>query len=89
MGQAVSGVLAAVVALADPELIVVGGSWGAHPVVFDAICTAFAGLPRHVALRSAELTVEPSLSGARIDALKRPFGHCGRRSAGRESKRLP
>jgi predicted NBD/HSP70 family sugar kinase len=71
LGQAVSGVLAAVVALADPELIIIGGSWGSHPVILDTITTAAARLPRHVPVRAAELTVEPSLAGARIDALSR------------------
>jgi predicted NBD/HSP70 family sugar kinase len=71
LGKAVSGVLAAIVALADPEIVIVGGSWGSHPVVLDAISSAFARLPRHVPVRAAELTDEPSLAGARIDALGR------------------
>jgi predicted NBD/HSP70 family sugar kinase len=71
LGHAISGVLAAVVALADPELIVIGGSWGAHPLILDAITTAFARMPRPVALRAATLRTEPSLSGARADALDR------------------
>ena len=45
LGQAISGVLAAVTALADPELIVIGGSWGSHPVILDTISTATARLP--------------------------------------------
>ena len=36
LGQAVSGVLAALVALCDPELIVIGGSWGTDPRVLDS-----------------------------------------------------
>jgi predicted NBD/HSP70 family sugar kinase len=71
LGQAVGGVLAAVVALADPELVIIGGTWGSHPVILDTITTATALLPRHVPVRAAELTVEPSLAGARIDALSR------------------
>jgi predicted NBD/HSP70 family sugar kinase len=71
LGRAVSGVLAAVVALADPELIVIGGSWGAHPLVLDAISAEFTRMPRPVALRAARLRTEPSLSGARADALDR------------------
>jgi predicted NBD/HSP70 family sugar kinase len=71
LGQAASGVLAAVVALADPELIIIGGSWGSHPVILDTISTSTARLPRHVPVRAAQLTVEPSLAGARIDALSR------------------
>ena len=71
LGQAVSGVLAAVVALSDPELIVIGGSWGAHPLILDAITTAFTRMPRHVAVCAAKLRAEPSLAGARTDALNR------------------
>jgi predicted NBD/HSP70 family sugar kinase len=69
LGQAISGVLAAVVALADPELIIIGGSWGGHPLILDVIATASARMPRHAAVRAAKLTAEPSLSGARTAAL--------------------
>jgi predicted NBD/HSP70 family sugar kinase len=71
LGQAVSGVLAAVVALSDPELIVIGGSWGTHPLVLEVITTAFTRFPRHVPVRAAKLTAEPSLAGARTDAVTR------------------
>jgi predicted NBD/HSP70 family sugar kinase len=71
LGQAIAGVLAAVVALADPGLIVVGGSWGLHPVVLDLIAAATAQLPRPIPLRAADVTAEPSLAGARVEALHR------------------
>ena len=71
LGQAVSGVLAAVVALADPELIIIGGSWGSHPVILDMISAAAARLPRHAPVRAAELTAAPSLAGVRLEALNR------------------
>ena len=71
LGQAISGVLAALVALADPELIIVGGSWGSHPVILDLISAATARLPRHTPVRAAELTAEPSLAGARLETLNR------------------
>ena len=71
LGRAVSGVLAAVMALVDPELIVIGGSWGVHPLVLDAITAEFTRMPRHVVIRAARLRTEPSLSGARADALDR------------------
>jgi predicted NBD/HSP70 family sugar kinase len=71
LGQAISGVLAAIVALADPGLVVVGGSWGRHPAVLEVISSAFARLPRHVPVRPAELTDQPSLAGARSDAVAR------------------
>jgi predicted NBD/HSP70 family sugar kinase len=71
LGQAIGGVLAAVVALADPGLVIIGGSWGRHPVVMEVISSAFARLPRHVPVRAAELTDQPSLAGARSDAVSR------------------
>lgn len=66
---AVCGVLAALVALADPELVVVGGTWGADPVVLDAVAARFADLPRHVPVRPARLTGRAALHGARAHAL--------------------
>ncbi|WP_446209850.1 ROK family transcriptional regulator [Micromonospora sp. IBSANI012] len=69
IGAAVSGVLAAIVALTDPQVVVLGGPWG--PALLDAVTAAFGRLPRHVDLRAARLTREPSLTGARNDALAR------------------
>jgi predicted NBD/HSP70 family sugar kinase len=69
--QAVSGVLAAVVALTDPGLIIIGGSWGGHPVILETIVAGADRLPRTVPVRGAELTGNPSLAGARTDALSR------------------
>ena len=71
LGQAISGVLAAIVALADPGLVIIGGSWGRHPAIMQAISSAFAGLPRQVPVRAAGLTDQPSLAGARSDAVRR------------------
>ena len=70
LGKAISGVLAAVVALVDPELIVIGGSWGSQPAVLDAISAEFQRLPRHVPIGAAKLTDEPALAGARGRALR-------------------
>jgi predicted NBD/HSP70 family sugar kinase len=71
LSQAVGGVLAAAVALADSQLIIVGGSWGSHPVILEAIAATAARLPRPVPIRAAALTDEPALTGARTDALSR------------------
>jgi predicted NBD/HSP70 family sugar kinase len=71
LGQAIAGVLAAVVALADPELVVVGGPWGRHPLILDLIAAAAASLPRPAPVQAAGLTAEPSLAGARLEALGR------------------
>ena len=71
IGQAVTGAIAAAVALADPELIIIGGPWGSQPAILDAITACTARLPRHIPVRGAELTDNPSLAGARTDALSR------------------
>ena len=71
LGEAVGGVLAAIVALADPEFVVVGGPWGSHPAILDAISAGVARLARSAPVRSAQVTTEPSLAGARADALRR------------------
>ena len=71
LGQAVGGVLAAIVALSDPRAVVIGGPWGSQPAVLRAIVTAAGRLPRPVPVRGARLTGHPSLAGARTDALTR------------------
>ena len=71
LGQAIAGVLAALVALADPENVVVGGPWGRHPVILDLIAAAAVRLPRPALVRVAGLTAESSLAGARLEALSR------------------
>jgi predicted NBD/HSP70 family sugar kinase len=68
LGQAVSGVLAAVVALADPQVVVMGGSWGNHPGVFESVESAFRRHRRSAPLRAATVTDEPALTGARQHA---------------------
>jgi predicted NBD/HSP70 family sugar kinase len=71
LGQAVGGVLAAIVALTDPQAVIIGGPWGSHPAVLDTIVTAAGRLPRQVPVRGAGLDGQPSLAGARADALAR------------------
>jgi predicted NBD/HSP70 family sugar kinase len=71
LGQAVSGVLAAIVALADPQAVIIGGSWGSHPVILGTIVTAAERLLRPVPVRGAGLTGNPSFAGARTNALTR------------------
>ncbi|MEV6301372.1 hypothetical protein AB0M02_18325 [Actinoplanes sp. NPDC051861] len=61
--------IAAVIALADPQELVIGGSWGL--ALADAIRTAAARLPRQVSLRTAAVTEDPVLAGVRAEALTR------------------
>jgi predicted NBD/HSP70 family sugar kinase len=69
LGEAIGGVVAAIVALADPGLVIVGGSWGT--AVLDGIRTAVARTPRPVPVDAAALTTEPVLAGVRAEALHR------------------
>ena len=71
LGEAAGGVLAALVALADPAIVVTGGPWGNDPAVGEIIAAAAARLPRPVLVRTADVTAEPSFAGARTDALLR------------------
>ncbi|MGW0231555.1 ROK family transcriptional regulator [Actinopolymorpha singaporensis] len=71
LGQALGGTLVAIAALADPETVIVGGPWGTHPAVLETINSAVGNLPRRLEIRAAQLTVEPSLTGARAEALTR------------------
>ncbi|GLY02397.1 ROK family transcriptional regulator [Actinoplanes sp. NBRC 101535] len=69
LATAVGGVVAAVIALADPQAVLVGGPWG--PAVVDNMRAATANMPRHVPIRAAEVTGEPVLAGVRAEALSR------------------
>jgi predicted NBD/HSP70 family sugar kinase len=70
LSRAVCGVLAAGVALADPELVVVGGTWGPDPAVLDAMTRELRQLPRPVPVRAPLVTDQPVLAGARDHALQ-------------------
>jgi len=71
LGRAVSGVIAAVVALTDPAAIVIGGRWGGDPGILEAIRDGFSQGPRHVPIRAAAVTGEAPLAGARRYAVAR------------------
>jgi predicted NBD/HSP70 family sugar kinase len=69
LADAVCGVLAALVALTDPQLVVVGGAWGTDRAMLQAVSDRSAGLSRHVPLRPAQVTTGPAQAGARDAAL--------------------
>jgi hypothetical protein len=71
LARAVCGVLSAAVALADPEVVLIGGPWGRQPAVLEAIAREFAQAPRHVPVEAATVEDEPALTGARAAALQR------------------
>ncbi|GAA4259311.1 ROK family transcriptional regulator [Dactylosporangium darangshiense] len=66
---AVAGVVAAIVALTDPGLVVIGGTWG--PALLGAVDGAVSQLARAVPLKAAAVTNEPALTGARLAAVAR------------------
>jgi predicted NBD/HSP70 family sugar kinase len=70
LGAAVGGVISAAVALTDPAVVVIGGTWGVDPVAFEVVRTACDRLARPVALRPAVLTKEAPLAGARAQAVR-------------------
>lgn len=67
LARAVRGVLSAAVALVDPQLVVLGGSWGAEPPMVRAIEEQFAESPRSVPVLPAEVEL-PEMVGARAQA---------------------
>jgi predicted NBD/HSP70 family sugar kinase len=69
LARAVAGVVSAVVALADPGVVVLGGPWGTEPLLVDAVRAAVEGTPRPVGVRPSAVTDQPSLRAARDRAL--------------------
>lgn len=70
LGMAVGGMVSAAVALTDPAVVVMGGPWGASPVVLDAVRAARDRLARPVTLRPALVTEDAPLAGARAQAVR-------------------
>jgi predicted NBD/HSP70 family sugar kinase len=68
LGAAICDVIVAIAALADPQLVILGGPWGSHPAVLSAITHEVARSRRGVPVRAAQVTTEPSLSAARAQA---------------------
>ena len=70
LARAVAGALSAVVALTNPAVVLVGGSWGRHPSVLAAVAHEFADTPRNVPVQAAAVNDEPALAAARETALQ-------------------
>jgi predicted NBD/HSP70 family sugar kinase len=67
--NATCGVLAALVAIANPQVILVGGDWGLSPAFLTAVNERFTQSPRPVPVRPAQVRTEPALTGAREHAV--------------------
>jgi predicted NBD/HSP70 family sugar kinase len=70
LAGAIGGVVSSVVALCDPELVVLGGPWGGRPAIVDAVREAAVGLRQPVEVRAAVVTELAPLSGARTAAVR-------------------
>lgn len=71
IARAIAGAMMAAVALADPERIVVGGTWGRSPLVIEALGSEFGRLPRQVEVVATTVGDDPELLGARAAGLVR------------------
>jgi predicted NBD/HSP70 family sugar kinase len=69
VAAAVSGVVAALTALADPEVVLLGGTWGLHAGLLTAVREALNEQPRRPRVAHASVAEEPSLAGARRQAI--------------------
>ena len=70
LADAICGVVTALVALTDPELVVLGGPWGTHPAVVGAVAARASAEARQVPVRPAQVADEAPLAGARHWALE-------------------
>jgi predicted NBD/HSP70 family sugar kinase len=70
LARAICDVIAALVALSDPARVIVGGTWGVDRDILTAIETRSRELPRSTAIQTASVRQEPSLTGARKEALE-------------------
>lgn len=70
IAAAVAGALDSVVALVDPQGVLVGGPWGSSPGLIDRVAKRMTSLPgRELVLRPAGLTDAPYRDGVRIRAV--------------------
>ena len=70
LARAIGGVLSSVVALCDPELVVLGGPWGSRPAVVEAVRATAVGLRLPVDVRAAVVIEHAPLAGARTAAIR-------------------
>jgi predicted NBD/HSP70 family sugar kinase len=71
VARALAGVCAAVTGITDPRIVVLGGTWGAHPALIDAVTGEVNNLARPVPVRAALVVADASHAGARSHAGER------------------
>jgi predicted NBD/HSP70 family sugar kinase len=69
LAEAVGAVLLAAIAFSDPQVLVIGGPWGASPAFAQALRASSAAWPRPVPVVPAALVHEADLVGARDHAV--------------------
>ncbi|SDP68690.1 Sugar kinase of the NBD/HSP70 family, may contain an N-terminal HTH domain [Pedococcus dokdonensis] len=70
LADAVAAVLLAAVGFLDPQFLVVGGGWGAHPAFVAELALRSSLWPRPTRIAAAALDAEPDLAGARAHAVE-------------------
>ncbi len=68
IASAVVDVLSALISLTEPEFVIIGGPWGSASHVFAAIDDTFRQAVRNAPLRTASITDNAPLAGARRHA---------------------
>lgn len=63
--------MSAAIALADPSVAVIGGTWGRNDAFIDELRQQLQTSPRPLEIRTSALAVEPDMSGARAACLAR------------------
>lgn len=81
LAAAVADVVSALVALTDPQEVVLGGPWGAEPSVVDAVREHVRGAKRPVVVSPATVP-DAALAGARSRAVASLRSHLVDRGAG-------
>jgi predicted NBD/HSP70 family sugar kinase len=71
LAEAVSGVLDAAVAFADPAFAVIGGPWGSAAPFAAELAAALPARPRGIRIARPRVHDDPSLAGARAAAVNR------------------
>lgn len=69
VAAAVAGVLAGLFVISDPEVVILGGSWGSSPELLEAVQPALDDLRRRPQVRTAAVAIESSLAGVRQAAV--------------------
>ena len=68
LAAGITAVIAALIAIADPQLVMLGGPWGIQPRLLDAVRQRIAEHPRHVPITPATIIDNAPLAGARHHA---------------------